>query len=102
AAQGLHLADDGIMRWLDAWSERLRLEDRPERAMLFEAKVTCAWLRRVEENRCDAACGSCATRHLSLDRAPFRPIAIANRTDLSVMPDRAANGGEGRIVFALT
>jgi hypothetical protein len=27
---------------------------------------------------------------------------VANRTDLSVMPDRAADGGEGRLVFAVT
>ena len=34
--------------------------------------------------------------------APFRLIAVVNRTDLAVMPDRAAEGGEGRLVYALT
>lgn len=31
--------------------------------------------------------------------ADYRLLAAVNRTDLSVMPDRAAEGGEGRLVF---
>ena len=54
------------------------------------------------ENQCEVACGSCAAYTLRPEAAPFRLIAVTNRTDLSVMPDRAADGGEGRLVFAIT
>lgn len=36
------------------------------------------------------------------DPSHLKLIAVVNRTDLSVMPDRAADGGEGRLVFADT
>lgn len=38
----------------------------------------------------------------SPETAPFRLAAVVNRTDLTDQPDRAAPGGEGRLVFALT
>jgi hypothetical protein len=66
-----------------------------------------AVLGPLSRNRSD---GPLSFRHaiaaLGVDSFPFtdqmRLIAVANRTDLSVMPDRAADGGEGRLVFALT
>ncbi len=102
AMEGLGLAEGATRRWLDEWSRRLRDEAEPARAAMFDDRVTCRWLRRVPENRCDSACASCAATTLRLEDAPFRLIAITNRTDLSDMPDRAADGGEGRLVFALT
>lgn len=84
--------------WLESWSRHL---DR-ERATKFDAQITCRWLRADEGNRCDPSCTKCASRKLPLSKAPFRLIAIANRTDLSTLPDRAADGGEGRLVYALT
>jgi hypothetical protein len=59
-------------------------------------------LRRTPENACSESCDVCAGQALRLEVAPFRLVAVANRTDLSVMPDRAAAGGEGRLVYALT
>ncbi len=60
-------------RWMSDWAQRLRDEGRPERAALLE----------------------------TVETSKLRLVAIANRTDLSVMPDRAADGGEARLVFAL-
>jgi hypothetical protein len=102
AMSSLSLGNDATIHWLDAWSARLRDEGHADRAASFESSVTCRWLRATPSNACDDRCASCSARTLSLDDAPFRLIAIANRTDLSVMPDRAADGGEGRLVFALT
>jgi hypothetical protein len=99
AMETLHV---DVAPWLDAWSARLTAEGRPARAASFDARVRCAWLRLEPANLCDATCSRCAAHDLVLDVAPFRAIAVVNRTDLSVMPDRAADGGEGRIVFALT
>lgn len=102
AMSALQVDDGAALRWLEAWSERLRDEGHPDRATAFDAGVTCKWLRATAANACDDRCGTCAARALSLDDAPFRLVAVTNRTDLSVMPDRAADGGEGRLVFALT
>lgn len=102
AVSALPLPEDATLAWLDAWSRRLAEEGAPERARLFDEKITCRWLRVTTENHCDESCSSCASRHLAMDAAPFRLTAVVNRTDLSVMPDRAANGGEGRLLFALT
>ncbi|HEY8072710.1 MAG TPA: hypothetical protein VIF62_01335 [Labilithrix sp.] len=101
AMGGLALHDGATLRWLDAWSERLREEDGADRASRFDRDVTCRWLRRSPSNACDETCSTCAKHDLPAEAAPFRLIAIANRTDLSVLPDRAADGGEGRLVFGL-
>lgn len=95
-------AGEATLAWMAAWSQRLRDEGMPERADALDATVTCPWLRRNPDNRCDASCDSCASRVLRLEDAPLRLVAVANRTDLSVMPDRSADGGEGRLIFALT
>lgn len=102
AMSQLPLEEGATVQWLQAWSQRLQDEGYPDRAMAFDQQVTCPWLRAVPENRCDRTCGFCRGQTLRLEAAPFRLIAIANRTDLSVMPDRAADGGEGRLVFAIT
>jgi hypothetical protein len=102
-----HLAPGGTssdftLAWLSGWSRRLRDEGQTARADVLDAQVTCPWLRRNPESACSPSCDACASKVLRLEDAPFRLIAVANRTDLSVMPDRAADGGEGRLVFALT
>jgi hypothetical protein len=102
AMSALPLQQGATLSWLRGWSRRLQDEGYPERATTFEQRVTCPWLRAVPENECDQACTSCTGDTLLPDAAPFRLIAVANRTDLSVMPDRAAEGGEGRLVFAIT
>jgi len=98
----LPLEPGAALQWLQAWSQRLKDERYPDRAMAFDRQVTCPWLHAAPENRCDRTCAACRGQTLRLDAAPFRLIAVANRTDLSVMPARAADGGEGRLVFAVT
>jgi len=93
---------DATLAWMSRWSQRLRDEGQAARADSLDATITCPWLRRAPDNQCSASCDACAAKVLRLEDAPFRLIAVANRTDLSVMPDRAADGGEGRLVFALT
>lgn len=95
ATDALHL-DTGA--WLAAWSARLP----SERAQRFDEVVTCRWLRAEPTNGCNATCTQCGARTFPLSRAPFRTTAVVNRTDLSVMPDRVADGGEARLVFTLT
>jgi hypothetical protein len=102
AMGALPLEEGATLAWLQAWSRRLHDEGYPERAATLDQRVTCAWLRALPENECDQVCASCTRNTLLPEAAPFRLIAIANRTDLSVMPDRAADGGEGRLVFAIT
>lgn len=84
--------------WLAAWSARLP----PERARVFDDVVTCRWLRARAANECDATCTQCGDRTFDPSYAPLRTTAVVNRTDLAVMPDRAADGGEARLVFTLT
>jgi hypothetical protein len=72
---------------MEGWSKRLRDEGEAGRADALEQRFLCE---------------SCPIKKMRLEDAPFRLIAVANRTDLSVLPDRAADGGEGRLVFALT
>jgi hypothetical protein len=102
AMGGLPVSEGATLRWLQAWSQRLQDEGHADRATTFDRRVTCPWLRAAPENQCDAACASCTVASLRPEAAPFRLIALSNRTDLSVMPDRAADGGEGRLVFAIT
>ena len=98
----LPLRDGGMLAWMRGWSQRLRDEGEAGRAEALEQRVTCPWLRRAPDNRCSASCETCVATQLRPADAPFRLIAVVNRTDLSVMPDRAAEGGEGRLVYALT
>lgn len=98
----LPLAESGTLRWLSSWSRHLEAESHGDRGAKLAASVTCRWLRASEANACDPACTSCAAHALLSEAAPFRLVAIANRTDLAATPDRAADGGEGRLVFALT
>ncbi len=102
AYERLPLGEDATLRWLESWSQRLLAEGRAGRGAMLEREVTCRWLRAAPENACDESCARCTGFALRPEAAPFRLIAVANRTDLSVLPDRAAEGGEGRLVFALT
>jgi hypothetical protein len=76
-----------VLAWMVGWSQRLRDEGETARADAFDQKLLCE---------------GCPIKKLRLQEAPIRLVAVANRTDLSVLPDRAADGGEGRLVFALT
>lgn len=60
----------------------------PDRSLLVTQELPAITL--------DEALGSRASPWPSAD---YRLLAVVNRTDLSVMPDRAAEGGEGRLVF---
>jgi hypothetical protein len=102
AVQDLPIAGGAVLGWLRAWSARLTDEGHPDRAQILDQRVTCRWLQAISANQCDAFCSACTASVLALDQAPFRLIAVANRTDLAVMPDRAGGGGEGRLVFAIT
>jgi hypothetical protein len=102
AMETLPLADGAVLDWLRAWSQRLTDEGHADRAQTFDQGVTCRWLKATPANACDEACAACAGSALAMEAAPFRLIAVSNRTDLAVMPDRAADGGEGRLVYALT
>ncbi len=93
---------DATLAWMSDWSRQLRDEGQGARADALDTAVTCPWLLRNPDNQCSPSCGACGARVLRLQDAPFRLIAVANRSDLSVMPDHAADGGEGRLVFALT
>jgi mono/diheme cytochrome c family protein len=94
--------DASTLAWMEAWAERLRDDGDPARADALFAAVTCPWLQSNPANGCSESCSTCTLSDLRLEDAPFRLVAVANRTDLSVMPDRAADGGEARLVFALT
>ena len=98
AVARLPLRDGALLAWMRGWSQRLRDEGEPARGQALEERLTCPWLRRAPENGCSASCDACAATVLRPADAPFRLIAVVNRTDLSVMPDRAAEGGEGRLV----
>ncbi len=98
SVERLGLENDAMLRWLEGWSSGLG----PDRGRSFDTLVTCTWLKARPANECDETCGACAARELDLAAAPLRLIAVVNRTDLSVMPDRAGEGGEGRLVFAVT
>jgi hypothetical protein len=80
-------AEASVLAWVVGWSQRLRDEGETARADALDRKLLCE---------------TCPIKVLRLEGAPFRLSAVANRTDLSVLPDRAADGGEGRLVFALT
>jgi hypothetical protein len=102
AMSALPVAQGATLRWLRAWSCRLQDEGYADRATTLAQQITCSWLHAAPENMCDETCGVCSAFTLRPEAAPFRLIAVTNRTDLSVMPDRAADGGEGRLVFAIT
>ncbi|AKU96881.1 putative lipoprotein [Labilithrix luteola] len=102
AMDALALDDEASAEWLESWSARLDADGHSDRANALRTLVTCRWLKSAPDNGCDDLCTACAARALPLEQAPFRLVAVVNRTDLSVMPDRAAEGGEGRLVYALT
>jgi len=68
----------------------------------MQTALVCPWLRSTPANGCDVACAHCTAKVLDLAQAPFRLVAIANRTDLRTRPNRTSPAGESRLVFALT
>jgi hypothetical protein len=96
-----------VREWIEAWASTKELNgfpvDRPteERASALKSRLLCPWLRRTPENACDEDCVSCTDRRLDLAKAPFRLIALVNRTDLREKPD-IGGAGELRFLFALT
>lgn len=92
--------EDFVRDWLDSWlnSESVNLFPVTKRVGVVPHAI-CPWLKRTPENACDADCKACAGQKLDLAQAPFRLIAIVNRTDLREQ-DATEPAGEGRLVFA--
>lgn len=99
---------DYVLGWLREWVGTKSYNgvplDRPEepRNRTMEDRIICPWLRSTPANRCNDDCSSCVTQKLDLALAPFRLIAISNRTDLAGNVTTLTPAGEGRLVFALT
>jgi hypothetical protein len=94
---------DFAYSWLSSLTQpgRVNLFDVPRRERANELLI-CPWLRATPENGCDDGCSSCASRSLDLAKAPFRLIALSNRTDLSQTDEARNSAGESRLIFALT
>jgi hypothetical protein len=96
-----------IRAWLDDWVTTTEVNgfktDRESRAAGMKTILMCPWLLSTPENQCDNICETCpGGQKLDLAKAPFRLVAIVNRTDLRTRPDSASPAGESRLVFALT
>jgi hypothetical protein len=96
-------ASDFVLAWLQTLAQptTVNLFDVTGRGRTNEM-LTCPWLRATPENGCDNACAVCTNRTLDLAKAPFRLIALTNRTDLSENDEHVRSAGESRLVYALT
>jgi hypothetical protein len=61
--------------------------------------LRCPWLQRSLGTSCTDGCATCGSPRLDLEAAPFRLLAIVNRTDLAVAGACGADGGELRFVY---
>ncbi len=97
-----------VLGWLEDWISTAEVNgfqiDRnlESRTAQINALLICPWLHARPENNCDDACSTCAARELDLAKAPFRLLAIVNRTDLRVKPNVTSKAGESRLVFGFT
>jgi hypothetical protein len=87
----------GLARWRDA----ARSEGNAAVADALDTFVLCRWLRETPGNGCDESCADCGARVYDEAHAPFRTLAVVNRTDLRLMPDARSQAGEGRVVLGL-
>jgi len=97
---------DFILSWFDDWATTTQVNgfqtDVEPRAAQIKARLVCPWLLQTPANGCDPSCTQCASRELDLAKAPFRLVAIVNRTDLRKRPDATSPAGEARLIFAMT
>ncbi|HEX4407048.1 MAG TPA: hypothetical protein VH560_19550 [Polyangia bacterium] len=94
--------------WLEQWQS---LQEVPASADPGAAQIAitprtgvdealrCAWLQRSPANGCADGCASCRTRQLDMAVAPFRLLAIVNRTDLATGGACGNDGGQLRFVY---
>lgn len=85
-----------VKNWLATYGTST-IAGTPVAARDVEAKLVCPWMRLTPENQCDETCGACAGRKLDLAKAPFKLMAIVNRTDIPEGP--CTQGSEGRFVY---
>lgn len=94
-----------VRSWLATWQASstavaqgsLALGARPD----VRSELVCPWLRLTPENECDATCSQCTSEDLDLARAPFRLLAIVNRSDLAETTGGChPDASEARFVFA--
>lgn len=85
-----------VKNWLATYGTST-IAGTPVAAREVESKLVCPWMRLTPENQCDETCGSCAGRKLDLAKAPFKLMAIVNRTDIPEGP--CTQGAEGRFVY---
>jgi len=90
-----------LARGLERWRDAARGEGHEAVANAIDAEVLCRWLRRTASNACDVACVACDGRDFEAASAPFRTLAVVNRTDLRLLPDARSPAGEARIVLGL-
>lgn len=100
------LAASGSGAWLargvERWRDAALLDGKSGVAEALDADVLCRWLQAEPANACDASCSTCAAREFDEALAPFRALAVVNRTDLRLLPDARSPAGEGRVVLGLT
>ncbi len=94
--------------WLEQWKSlrEVPVSTAPGAAQLaitprpgVDEALRCPWLERSPENNCTDGCATCRTRRLDLAAAPFRLLAIVNRTDMATAGACGGDGGELRFVY---
>lgn len=88
---------DLVRSWLLSYSgtevSGAKVTPRPD----VRSKLVCPWLRQSPENGCNEDCSTCSFERFDLAKAPFKLMAIVNRTDIPTGPCKP--GAEGRFVF---
>jgi hypothetical protein len=94
--------------WLDQWKtlQAVPVSVAPGAAQLavtprsgVDEALRCPWLQRSPSNGCTDACDACRSQRLDMAAAPFRLLAIVNRTDLATGGACGDDGGELRFVY---
>lgn len=90
-----------LARGLGRWRDAAASDGNAAVAEALDTDVLCRWLRETPENGCDESCSACAARDYAEAHAPFRTLAVVNRSDLRLLPDARSPAGEGRVVLGL-
>ncbi len=94
--------------WLEQWKslQSVPVSATPGAAQLaitprpgVDGALRCPWLQRSPANGCTDDCYTCGARRLDMTAAPFRLLAIVNRTDLATGGACDGDGGELRFVY---
>lgn len=94
--------------WLEQWKSLLAVPASvaPDAAQLpitprpgVDRALRCSWLKTSPANGCSDDCTTCRARQLAMEAAPFRLLAIVNRTDLATGGACGDDGGELRFVY---